>query len=669
MSMQATITLNLQHVIGEVHDHLYGANLEHLGQSIYGGVWAEMLRDRKFAGHDQMYTDVSEGLHNVHPGFGVVVPWEAVNPDDEKVLFVHDNTTFYTGRQSQRITVRLRDQHPHGIRQAGLYLQAGRSYDVRVVLKGEGQTVTVSLGDGEWTIDSVPDEWTTYEHTFVMNSTQPDGACAITIADAGNVWVGCASVMPSDHIKGFRADVIDALKDWTPTFLRWPGGNFVSAYHWQDGIGDRDKRPAYLDPAWWLWESHDVGMDEFIDLCKLVGSEPILTVNMGDGTPEEVVGWVEYCNGDGSTEFGAMRIANGHEEPYNVKTWFVGNEQFGNWQVGHVDAETYARMYLQFARAMRAVDPDLTLIAVGVPTDLYGHWNELVLKIAAEEMDQFSVHYYSIRTEKWETPPPREMMFLPKIAASYEVAQMLDDTLAIMDASSAKTLPIAFDEWNTYYGAKGPGYIDDYNLADALYTASLMNACIQRCDRVKMSAIYNLINVMGSYLVYPLYEWQGVNLGRGGGWVQVSLGDAPVAPSVVKMPSTLVMELMTHYRGKHAIQCTVESPTFSSPAVGNQPAFETVPTIDASATFDRDTNMLYLALVNRAVDSSVDVQLQGSDFSSGAKGFTVTGDSPLAKNDAFTPQEVVIQSTDVALQDGIITIAPHSFMMVVLKVR
>ncbi|MEQ8675413.1 MAG: alpha-L-arabinofuranosidase C-terminal domain-containing protein [Aggregatilineales bacterium] len=668
MSTQATITLNPQHIIGEVHDYLYGANLEHIGQSIYGGVWAEMLRDRKFAGNDHMYTDVSEGLHNVHPGIGVVVPWEAVNPDYEKVLFVHDNTTFYTGRQSQRITLRQSDGQAHGIQQAGLYVQAGHAYEVRVVLKGEGQTVTVSLGDGEWTIDAVANDWTTYEHTFTLNSTHPNGALQITISDTGNLWVGCASVMPSDHQKGFRADVIDALKDWTPTFLRWPGGNFVSAYHWQDGIGDRDKRPAYLDPAWWLWESHDVGMDEFIDLCRLVGSEPILTINMGDGTIEEAVAWVEYCNGDASTKFGAMRIANGQPDPYNVKVWFVGNEQFGNWQVGHVDAETYARMYLQFARAMREVDPTLTLIAVGVPTDVYGHWNELVLKIAGEDMDQFSVHYYSIRTEKWETPPPREMMFLPKIAAAHEVSQMLDDTLAIMDASSSKPIPIAFDEWNTYYGAKGPGYIDDYNLADALYTAGLMNACIQRCDRIKMSAIYNLINVMGSYLVYPLYEWEAVNLGRGGGWVPVSLGDSPVAPSVVKMPSTLVMELMTKYRGKHAVHCAVDSPTFSSPAIGNQPAFDAVPMIDASATLDRDTNTLYLALVNRDVKASIEVTLTGIDSPTSATIYTVTGKTPLSKNDASTPYEVVIQQEAIELAAGKITISPHTFMMLVIPI-
>ena len=153
------------------------------------------------------------------------------------------------------------------------------------------------------------------------------------------MWVARASLMPVDNTGGFRKDVVESIKaNWTPTFIRWPGGNFASAYHWMDGIGDIDKRPPYLDPAWQQWEYHDVGTDEFIAFCRLVDSEPILTVNMGTGTPEEAAAWVAYCNGSPDTKYGAMRAKNGHPEPFNVKTWFVGNEQFGNWQDGHCDA-------------------------------------------------------------------------------------------------------------------------------------------------------------------------------------------------------------------------------------------------------------------------------------------------------------------------------------------
>ena len=664
MAHSATISVNINQVIGQVHDHLYGANLEHLGQAIYGGLWAEMLRDRKFAGNDMMYTAPSEGLHNIHPSIGIVVPWEAQNPDYEAVRYVHDNSTFFTGRQSQRITIRRTDGQWRGIKQGSLYLQSERDYELRLVLKGEGQSVAVQLGEEQWRIDEVSDGWTTLQHTFRAAGDDPKGELRLTISE-GSLWIGCASLMPTDHIQGFRADVIAALREWSPTQLRWPGGNFVSAYHWEQGVGDRDRRPPYLDPAWWLWESNDVGTDEFIELCRLIGSEPVLTANMGDGTADEAAAWVEYCNGDASSEFGSMRVANGYSQPHNVKVWFVGNEQFGNWQVGHVDAETYARRYLDFAKAMRAVDANLILIGVGVPAKLYGHWNEQVLRIASAEMDQYSIHYYSLRTEKLEETPPPEQVYLPKIAAWHEVEAMLDATLAIMDANTPNPLPLAFDEWNTYVGAKPPNYIEDYNLADALYTGSLMNVCIQRANRIQYSAIYHLTNVMGCYVIAPLYEWLAVFLGRRGGWVPVSTGDNPAAPAVIKMPATLVLELMTRHRGSVAVGCEVECGTFSSPAAGNMPPFDDVPLVNAAATYDEEQNMLFLSVVNSAVDKPAKVNLPGLPKAEEAEMYLVAGESPLSTNSFESPDTVAVEYSRA--QADQIVLPPHSFALIVLR--
>ncbi len=661
---QASIRIHLDEVIGEAHDHLYGANLEHIGQAIYGGIWAEMLRGRKFAGCDYMYTAPSEGLHNIHPSIGVVAPWQAKNPDYERVLYVHDNTTFYTGRQSQRITIRQPDGQAHGIKQAGLYLQAERHYDLRIVLKGEGQPADIQLGDESWRVPDLSADWQTYHHAFTRTGEHPKGEFSLTI-DEGTVWIGCASLMPADHVKGFRADVIAALKAWSPTQLRWPGGNFASAYHWKNGIGDRDKRPAYLDPAWWLWESNDVGTDEFIELCRLIDAEPALAVNMGDGAVDEARDWVEYCNGDAATAYGARRLENGCSEPHQVKLWFVGNEQFGNWQVGHVDAETYARRYLEFARAMRQVDEGLTLIGVGAPANLYGHWNEQVLKIASAEMDQFSLHYYSLRTEKMEQTPAPELLYLPKIAAWHEVAGMLDATLAVVDEFSVKPMPVAFDEWNTYVGAKAPDYIEDYNLADALYAASVMNLCIQRADRIKYSAIYHLVNVMGCYVTAPLYHWQAVNLGRGGGWVPMSIGDSPAAPALIKMPATLVLELMTRYRGQYAVQCEVECETFASPAAGNMPGFEAVPLVNAAATWDAERQTVYVSVVNCCVDEPTRIRLAGFEHAAEIEMHTVSGASPLTTNTFDVPDAIQIQHEQAPADQ--LTLPRHSYAMLALR--
>ncbi|MYA93655.1 MAG: hypothetical protein F4Y30_09600 [Chloroflexi bacterium] len=665
MTHQATITLDPLCLIGEARDHLYGANLEHIGQAIYGGVWAEMLRDRKFAGNDRMYAGMSEGLHNAHEGAGVVVPWQVYNPCPGTIRYVHDNSVFYTGRQSQRISIRRVDGEWRGIAQGSLYLQAARDYQLRLVLRGEGQAMQVRLGDESWTIDHLPGDWTTFEHSFTAAGEDPQGQLSIAI-QTGTAWVGCASLMPADNLAGFRSDVVVALRDWSPRQLRWPGGNFVSAYHWQAGIGDRDKRPSYLDPAWWQWEPNDVGTDEFIALCRLIDAEPVLTANLGDGDADEAAAWVEYCNGGVDTHFGGLRAANGHPSAHDVRLWFVGNEQFGNWQVGHCDAQTYARRYLDFARAMRAVDPNLTLIGVGAPGDLYGGWNEEVLKIAGAEMDQLSLHYYSLRTEKRQQPPPPEQIYLPKMAAAHEVTQMLDETLAVIDRHQPQ-LPLAFDEWNTYVGAKPPDYIEDYNLADALYTGWLMNACLQRADRIHYSAIYHLVNVMGCYLSAPLYRWEAINFSRGGGWVAVDYGDAPAAPATIKMPSTLALELLTRYRGSHSIGCQVECGSFASPAAGNMPAFDVVPLVSAAATADPGGDCIYISIVNCAVDQAMRIQLAGLDFAEAARMFLVAGESPLSTNSFAAPQTVTIEERRVRLDE--LALPPHSFAMLVLRLQ
>jgi hypothetical protein len=477
-TFDATIRIDTARPLGAVHDHLYGANLEHIGRSVYQGHWAELLRNRKFLGHDRMFVGLSEGLSHQNPSYGVVTPWVALNPHHEDVLFVHDNTTFHTGVQSQRITIRKADGALHGVEQGGLTLRAGTRYRVRVTLKGEGQPAVVSLGDQVWTIPATATDWQEHETTLTPAESTDDARFSIAHAAEGHLWIGCASVMPEDTLDGHRPDVVAALKDWGPTFLRWPGGNFASAYRWEKGIGPRDTRPGYLDPAWNAWEPNDVGTEEFMELCDHVGAEPILTVNMGDGDAAEAARWVEYCNGGLDSPMGRLRAANGHPEPYSVRTWFVGNEQFGNWQVGTCDAETYARRYRKFAAAMLAVDPDLDLIAVGAPTDLYGHWNELVLK-EAPDIARLSVHYYSIRTEKWDIPPPADQLYWPKVASAHEVCGMLDRTWEIVRAHADPPPAIAFDEWNTYVAGKAPDFFEDYGMADALYTGALMNACLQ----------------------------------------------------------------------------------------------------------------------------------------------------------------------------------------------
>ncbi|MEM6610304.1 MAG: alpha-L-arabinofuranosidase C-terminal domain-containing protein [Pseudomonadota bacterium] len=635
-TLKAAIHIDPSQSCGDVHDHLYGANLEHIGRSVYQGHWAEMLRNRKFLGHDKMFVGMSEGLSHQNPSYGVVTPWTALSPDYHGVLYVHDNTTFFTGNQSQRITIRRADGAMHGVQQDGLNLVAGRAYHVRLTLKGQGQRVEVRLGTALWDIVEVGADWQDYETILSVSSDAENAAFSVAHAAEGDLWIGCASVMPAQTLDGHRPDVVAALRDWGPTFLRWPGGNFASAYHWQDGVGPRDQRPGYLDPAWNTWEPHDVGTDEFLALCRHVETEPILTINMGNGTPDEAAAWVEYCNGGTDTKMGQWRARNGHPEPYNVKTWFVGNEQFGNWQVGTCDAETYGRRYREFAAAMLAADPSLDLIAVGAPTDLYGHWNELVLK-TAPEITKLSVHYYSIRTEKWTTPPPAHELYWPKVAAAHEVTEMLDHTWDIVRAHADPPPAIIFDEWNTYVEAKTPDFFEDYGMADALYAGALMNACLARADWIKMSASFNLINVMGNIRVSQTHVW--------------------------KTPTFLVLELFTKHRGSHSVACRVEVDSMATPAAGNLPAYDAVPLVDAAATRSADGGMLFLSVVNRDPERAAEISLSGLTRTGSGRIHFVAGPGPQSLNTEYDPDAVGIE--EAAWPDATqLTIPAHAVALV-----
>jgi len=666
VTIEARISIDRRKTTGEIRDHLYGANLEHYGQSVYGGHWAEMLQDRKFAGQDHMYIGLQEGLRHEYSGFGVVRPWLPINPDARTVRYVHDNTVYYSGHQSQRITTEIDDAKAHGIEQKHLFLEKERSYQIRVVLKGPIEQVVIKLDDKSWLITDIPKDWKSYEKIITPSRESPNGTLSISFSGLGSLWIGSASLMPANNINGHRADVIDVIKGWSPTFLRWPGGNFVSAYHWLDGIGPPDKRPTRLDPAFTLLESNDVGTDEFVQLCRMLNSDPVLTVNMGDGTPKEAAAWVEYCNGDKDTKYGNMRRENGFDAPHNIKTWFVGNELFGNWQVGHVDPETYARQYLKFAHAMRAVDPSIELIAVGVPIDLYGRWNEMLAKHCGTELEEISLHYYSIRTEMMKIRPGEGDLYKAKVACSIEVESMLDETIDVLANAGAPNVPIAFDEWNTYVDAKGPDFIGSYDLADGLYVGCVMNALIRRSNKIRRSCIYNLINAMAPYRVAPTYSWSLQTDGGPQSTYWLASGKDPDSPPMTwKMPQALVLELMTQFRGDKSISCSVDSPTFPTEATGTLPPYNAVPAIDAAATWSSTTDKVYISIVNRHEHDRANIIIDGVDY--GGEIYLVSGDSPLATNTVNNTKQVVITKEKWACEEKILSIPPHSFAMIAIQ--
>ena len=346
-----------------IHRYVYGQFTELLFNLYEKGLWAEMLSDRKF-----FYpVDSSEKLNpeNTKRNF---TRWRPVGADEFVVM---DAKNPYVGEHSP--AVKLEGATPHGIRQAGLPLRKGRSYTGSVVLLGgAGAKVEVRLvwGSGVHDRQTIPlrslsAKYTKFPLRFTAGADSQDAALEIIGTGSGSFHIGVASLMPADNMEGYRADMIKLLKELNSGIYRWPGGNFASGYDWRDGIGERDKRPPRYDYAWRTVEYNDMGTDEYLTLCRLLGIDPYLCVNAGFGDAHSAAEWVEYCNGPATTPMGKLRAANGHPEPYQVKWWGIGNEMYGEWQLGHMYIDHYVIKHNMFAQAMRKVDPRIELVAAG----------------------------------------------------------------------------------------------------------------------------------------------------------------------------------------------------------------------------------------------------------------------------------------------------------------
>jgi alpha-N-arabinofuranosidase len=296
--------------------------------------------------------------------------------------------------------------------------------------------------------------------------------------------------MPSDNVEGFRSDVLALLKELDAPVYRWPGGNFVSGYNWKDGIGERDKRPPRKNPAWQGVEHNDVGIHEFMTFCKLLGTEPYIAVNAGLGDSEQARQEVEYCNGSAATPMGRLRSANGHPEPWKVKWWSIGNEMYGDWQLGHMSTADFVSKHNAFADAMKAVDPDIKLVAVG---DL-GDWDRMVLSNCSDGMDLISEHFYR---QDWHGGGL--MTHVKQIPdAIREKAEAHRLYRKEIPALEGKDIRICLDEWNYWYGPHIYGELGTrYFMRDAMGIAAGINEYSRQSDMIFMANYAQTVNVIG----------------------------------------------------------------------------------------------------------------------------------------------------------------------------
>jgi alpha-N-arabinofuranosidase len=574
-AFSSSVTVDASKVENKISPLLYGQFMEFMFEGVKGGVHAELLRDRSF-----------EEAPNA---IGLPRDWERYpddRGDDYGLAFAWDGRVSYpparvlkveTGEKSQpehSLRVELSDGvvERHGIYQPRVPVAADAEYKGRVWLKGEGYAgkVTVALESdvnvGEVyasaDIAQVSNDWRAYDVTLKPSKSDPLARLCVLFNGRGRMWVDKVSLMPSDAAPGgVRRDVFERVRSLRPAFIRWPGGNVAQDYRWMWAVGPRDERFTWVNLSWKNEaEPSDFGTDEFVAFARAVGAEPSITVNVeGRGaTAQEAATWVEYCNGAATTKYGAMRAANGHREPYGVKLWEVGNEIWGDWVRGHSDAMTYARNFNAYARAMRAVDPTIKLIAVG---DNDMRWNRTVLKESGAGVDYLAVHHYYGRREASgdESNIIARPLFYEKFYGGL--------ASAIKELVPGRDIRLAINEW----GLDLPT-ARQYSMESAVYGARLMNVFERAGSTVALSAVSDLVN-----------GWPGGIIQAGRHAVFVS-------------PVYLVNQLYAETRGDERLALTVATnSTFDTTKEGTD-----VPFLDAVASRTADRTRIFLRLVNTA---------------------------------------------------------------------
>lgn len=498
-----TLTIDLEQNGAPIQPYIYGQFIEHLGQCIYQGIWAELLLDRKFyfpvtddydpwaMASESFWADESI----LEYPYLDSSPWQVIGPAGSVRM---DKSNSFVGEHTPVVTVASQKT---GIKQNELSVLAGKPYVGRIVLAGSSSllpiTVQLTASDGQTataTINEITDDFATYPFELTPSFTGDDVALEIFSKGTGSLRIGTVSLMPADNINGWRKDVVALLKELNSPIYRWPGGNFVSGYNWRDGIGERDKRPPRKNPAWKGIEHNDVGIHEYMELMDLLNAEAFIAVNTGLGTVEEVAEEIQYCNSATDTEMGKLRAANGHPEPYGVKWWAVGNEMYGDWQLGHMPLSEYVKKHNKMAEAILDVDPDANLIGVGH----VGEWSATMLSKAGDHMDLLSEHIYATGADDPTEHIGLVANLIKDVADAHRTYRDSIPGLAQQD------IRIAMDEWNYWYGDYIYGELGvRYYHQDALGIAKGLHEFFRNSDLFFMANYAQTVNVIGCIKTTP----------------------------------------------------------------------------------------------------------------------------------------------------------------------
>ena len=459
---------------------------------------------------------------------------------------------------------------------------------------------------------------------------------------------------PAADDQGFRGDVLELVRELGVSTIRYPGGNFVSGFRWEDSVGPREQRPRRLDLAWHSTETNQVGLHEFADWLDKAGSDLMLAVNLGTRGTLEAIDLLEYANVPSGSTLSQRRIDNGRAAPFDVRVWCLGNEMDGPWQLGHRSADDYGELAARTAKGMRQLDPSIELVVCGssganMPT--FGHWERVVLEHTYDDVDMISCHaYYQERDGDIDS-------FL---ASAVDMDRFIEAVVATADhvgsaRGSSKRIDISFDEWNVWYidrvASVKPTAIDDwpvaprlledvYSVLDAVVFGGLLISLLKHADRVASASLAQLVNVIAPIMTEP----------GGPAWRQTTF-----------FPFAITSRLA---RGT-AVRVPIEAPTIATAVYGE------VPAVDAVATHDADSGATAIFAVHRGRDEPVELMIDVSGL-----GEVEVVESHLlhdgdlsAQNTLGEPERVRPGTAQARVHDGILhlTLPPVSWAAVALQ--
>jgi len=447
---------------------------------------------------------------------------------------------------------------------------------------------------------------------------------------------------------GFRTDVIAALKELNFSIIRYPGGNFLSGYHWLDGVGDRRQRPRRRELAWQSIETNQFGVNEFIQYCREINALPMLGTNFGTGTIEEAGNLVEYCNAPAGSYYADLRISHGFTKPHGVQYWCLGNEMDGYWQIGHLDANDYGKKAQEASKMMKWQDPTIKLILCGsssMTMSTFPEWDRIVLEACWENVDYLSLHCY---VGNRENNTPRYL------AISSQLEQQVDVLSAVLRYVKAKLrskrdVLLSWDEWNVWYKAQNwiggwtsaPHLIEEvFNLEDALVVSQWMNVFLRKCDVLKIACLAQIVNVIAPILTSP------------GG--------------LLKQTTYYPFKLYSQFTRGQSLDVLVKAPVYQVDQIGD------VSLIDVAACYDAESGTSTIYIVHRGLEERLPVEINWQERAPEtiSEIYQLSGLDPKAVNSFEQPGTVMpVKLPGITVKDKTVMVGvpPLSLTVLVCK--